>query len=337
MTGARASAGRRPVTQPVLAEVVRNGFVESRHRGCVVAVTDAGRLFALGDVDTPIFPRSALKPVQAAAMVRAGLAAAGAELGIVAGSHSGTPAHATRVRAVLAAVGRTESDLRCPAQLPLEATASHDHVRAGGGPQRVLMNCSGKHAGMVATCVAAGWPVESYLEPDHPLQRHIRAAVEELTGAAVSATAVDGCGAPLFAVSPAGLAAALRTIATAPAGSAEHQVAAAMRAHPEMVGGPGRGDTVLMRAVPGLIVKEGAEGVAVAAAGDGRALAVKIDDGAQRAARAAQCAGLARLGLLEPAALSRPPLDVIAYPPVLGGEGRVGQVRPVAALREPST
>jgi L-asparaginase II len=323
-------AVRQRVPDPVLAEVMRGGVVESRHRGRVVALTRSGRRFALGDVDTPIFPRSSLKPVQAAAMLRAGLAVSGAELAVVAGTHSGTEAHVARVRAVLAAAGLSERDLRCPAQLPLDPTVSDELVRAGGGPERIRMNCSGKHAGMVATCVAAGWPVESYLDPDHPLQRHIRAVVEELTGAPVAATVVDGCGAPLFAVSPTGLAVALRAIATAPTGTAEHRVAQAMRDHPDMVAGAGRSDTILMRSVPGLITKDGAEGVAVAAASDGRTVAVKIDDGAKRAAQAALCAALVRLGLLSPAAAATPPLDVVALPPVLGGGARVGQVRPAA-------
>jgi L-asparaginase II len=321
------AVGESWAVAPVLAAVVRGGLVESRHRGHVVGLDGAGReVVVAGSPHTPLFPRSSVKPLQAVGMLRAGLDVPDAQLAIVAGSHGGSAGHVAMVRAVLAGAGLTEADLRCPADVPLDPHAASEHARAGGRPAPILMNCSGKHAGMLATCVAAGWPTAGYTDPGHPLQLLIRATVEQLSGAPAAAVTVDGCGAPLFAFSLAGLARATRSLVTAGDGRPEHRVAAAMRAFPEMVGGAGRGDTVLMGEVPGLLAKTGAEGVAVAAAPDGRAAAVKIEDGSGRAVIPVLMAALVRLGALEPAALSRPPLDILATPVVLGGGRPVGHV-----------
>jgi L-asparaginase II len=324
--------------------------VESRHRGTVIGL-DAGGLpaLAVGEPERPVFPRSSAKPLQAVGMLRAGLdavfsAAGGAGipadlLAVVAGSHSGEPAHLAAVQAVLAAAGVGEDALRCPADLPLSASAAENELRAGGGRRKLLMNCSGKHAGMIATCVAAGWRVDGYPDPDHPVQRAIRVAVEDLTGEPARAIAVDGCGAPLFAVPLVGLARAFRGLATAPAGTPEHQVAVAMRTHPDLVGGSGRTDTELMRAVPGLIAKDGAEGVTAAATPDGRTVAVKIEDGGKRSAMPALVAALDRLGVTPGGApggpdapdglpaIDRNRLSALAAPSVLGGGRPVGAVR----------
>ncbi len=310
---------------PLLAEVVRSGAVESRHRGSVLAVrADGSRALALGDVDGPVFPRSSLKPMQAVAMLRAGWNPAdSAELALVAASHDGTPAHVAAVDALLASFGLDRAALQCPADLPLDPVAAADLLRGGGAAEPVRMNCSGKHAGMLATCVANGWPVDEYLSPGSALQRGVIATVEDLAGERVAAVAVDGCGAPLLAVSLTGLARAMQRMVLAPPESAERDVADAMRSHPQVVGGDQRDVTRLMRAVPGLLAKDGADGVYVAATADGGAVALKIEDGAARARLPVLAFGLTELGV--PAEL----MADVAEVPVLGGGAVVGRVRVV--------
>lgn len=301
---------------PVVAEVVRNGFVESRHHGRVVGLDADGSIaFAVGSVDEPMFPRSSVKPLQATAMLDAGWQPDdSADVALACASHSGEPMHLDVVRRILASAGLDASALDNTADLPLDQSAARTWLRAGGEPDALHQNCSGKHAAMLATCVTNDWPIESYLEPDHPLQRQIRATIERLTAESVAAVAVDGCGAPLFAMSLVALARGFGAIRTG-------RVADAMRAHPELVGGTGRDVTVLMRDVPGLVAKDGAEGVYAAALPDGRAVAVKIGDGAGRARRVALAWALERLGVgaERTAALK----DV----PVLGHGVRVGEVR----------
>jgi L-asparaginase II len=316
----RAYAGGVP-----LAEVVRSGFVEGRHVGSFVAVdADGAPVASAGDGRGPIFPRSANKPMQATAMWRAGLRLTDpADLALVAASHYGEPFHVERVRALLRAVSLDEDDLRCPPDLPLSPTARAAVERAGGRPTRAYMNCSGKHAGMVTTCVGAGWTIRDYVEPDHPLQKACRSAVEDLAGESVAAVGVDGCGAVVMAISLTGLARAFLAVVSADAGTPERTVADAMRAHPEMMSGTGADDARLMRAVPGLLAKGGAEGVlAVAAPGVG-AVAIKVDDGAARARLPVLVVALGRLGLTTPA------LDEACDVPVLGGGARVGTVRAI--------
>ncbi|MEJ3743303.1 asparaginase [Actinomycetes bacterium KLBMP 9797] len=306
-----------------LAEVVRSGFAESVHRGSVVVLDASGAVVdAAGDVKAPIYPRSSNKPLQAIGMVRAGLRLADpADLALVCASHYGEDFHVSRVRALLRTAGLEESALRCPPDLPLSAPAAAAVLRAGGGPARVRMNCSGKHTGALLTCVAAGWPIEGYWRPDHPLQERLRATVEEFAGERVAAVGVDGCGAPVFAFSLAGLAGAfLRLVAGDPA-SVERTVADAMRAHPELVAGTGAEDTRLMRGVPGLLAKGGAEGVVAVALPDVGAVAIKIDDGAMRARMPVLVSALRRLGVAAPV------LDALAEPAVLGGGDPVGVIR----------
>ena len=184
--------------------------------------------------------------------------------------------------------------------LPLYEGARDEVIRAGGTPRRIYMNCSGKHAGMLAACVAAGWDTSSYLSPDHPLQRSVAAQVERLSGEVPVATGIDGCGAPLFAISLTGLARAFGRLTTADPGTPERTVADAMRAHPELVAGTGRDDTLMMQAIPGLLMKAGAEGVHAAALGDGRAIALKIADGHERARTPVLVAALRHLGVDRP-------------------------------------
>jgi L-asparaginase II len=307
---------------PVVAEVVRSGFVEGVHCGVVLAQRADGTVaLALGDVAAAFFPRSCNKPLQAVAMVRAGLDVDDEQLAVVAASHSGSERHVALVLAILDGARLTSASLDNVVGLPVDEATARALLASGGQPDQLHQNCSGKHAGMLATCVAAGWPVDSYLSPDHPLQLAIRDTIEQLAAEPVSAVGVDGCGAPLFALSLNGLARAFRTLVQAAPGSAEHRVAAAMRANPDVVGGPERVVTRLMRGVPGLLAKDGAEGAFVAAVNDGSVAAVKIADGASRAAAPVLVAALRALGVDEPV------LDELATTPIFGGGKPVGEVR----------
>ena len=269
-----------------------------------------------------MFPRSSNKPIQAAAMRACGLAAEGELLALASASHSGEDFHVTGVRKILAGAGLTEDALQCPPALPMDEPTLWRFLAEGGRPDRVHMNCSGKHAAMLVTCVAAGWPTETYRDPDHPLQREIKAALGRLAGEDVAGTGVDGCGAPLFAISLTGLARAFRALVLAEAGSAERSVADAVRAHPAWTSGTRRSERELHEAVPGLLVKSGAEGVQAFALADGRAGAVKIEDGSPRAIPAITVALLRAIG----AEGDRDALDRIADVPVYGGGRVVGQV-----------
>jgi len=271
-----------------------------------------------------MYPRSSNKPVQAAAMRGCGLDLEGELLALAAASHSGEDFHITGVRKILASAGLTEDALQCPPAPPLDEGALRRFLGAGGTPDRVHMNCSGKHAAMLATCVTAGWPTENYRDPSHPLQREIKARLELLADEKVAATGVDGCGAPLFAVSLTGLARAFGSLVLAAAQSAERSVADAIRANPEWTSGTTRSERALMLAVPGLLVKSGAEGVQAFALADGRAGAVKIEDGNARGVPAVTVALLRLLGVAEaePGAL-----DQVADLPVYGGGQAVGQIR----------
>lgn len=307
----------------VVAEVVRSGFVESVHTGSVVVLDAAGHLIeGVGDTGGAIFPRSSNKLMQAAGMLAAGFAPLDdAELALAAASHHGEPFHTDRVLAMLARAGLGVDALACPADLPGSEAVRTQLIRSGGGPGRVFMNCSGKHAAMLLTCVAAGWPTAGYTSPDHPLQRLLRQTLERLAGEQVAAVGVDGCGAPVLAISLTGLARAFLTAVDAAPASPPRRVADAMRAHPELVSGTGADDARLMRAVPGMLVKGGAEGVAALAVPGVGALALKIDDGGDRARLPVIVAGLRRLGIGGEA------LAGMGTVPVLGGGVPVGAVQ----------
>jgi len=318
-------SGQPSLTDPVImVEVVRSGFVEGHHRGSAVALSPAGEvLVAYGDVTSPMFPRSCNKPLQAAAMVRLGLQLPLPLLALVASSHSGETMHVDGVRQILDDAGLDESALQTPADWPLDDDAREAVVREWGSKSSLLMNCSGKHAGMLATCVANGWPVDTYTEPDHPLQRAIGATFAELTGEPVARVGVDGCGAPLLSTSLTGLARAFTGLALASPESAEGQVAAAIRQHPQLVSGSARDEAALLAALPGAIGKAGAEASYAVALADGTAVALKIDDGAYRARPVAMAAVLQQLGV------SHPVLDEQVRAPVFGAGRQVGEVRAV--------
>jgi L-asparaginase II len=317
-----AAAVPAPTAPPVLAEVVRSGFVEGHHRGALVMLAADGSVeFALGEVATPVFPRSSNKPMQAEAVLRAGAELEGPHLALAAASHSGESFHLAGVRAILAGAGLTEGDLGTPPDLPLNREAAESWLAAGGSREPVLMNCSGKHAAMLAACARNGWPLPSYLDPEHPLQRLVLEVVREASGEEVRHVGVDGCGAPLMALSLTGLARAFRGYVTAAPGTPRRRVADAMRAHPEYVAGTDRSDTWLMREVPGALSKAGAEAVHALALPDGRALACKIDDGNARALGPVLARALARWDVAGPV------LDHLADAPLLGGGRPVGTVR----------
>lgn len=318
---------RAPRHAPV-AHLIRGGVVEGVHHGSVVVLAPDGSVrFRLGDTEAACYPRSALKPVQAVAMVRAGLPLDGALLSLAAASHSGEERHLSGALRILDHAGLTEDHLRNVPDLPLGPAVRDTWVREGRPPSRLAQNCSGKHAAMLCTAALNGWSLDDYLDPAHPLQQAIAATVEDLTGQRVASVSVDGCGAPLFAVSLHGLARAAARIITAAPGTPEARVADAMRAHAEMASGSGRDVAALMRAVPGLLAKDGYEGVQIAALPDGHAVAVKIADGASRARGPVTARALALAGV--DGAL----LTEFAGERVLGGGRPVGEIRPLLPAR----
>ncbi|MCZ1008204.1 asparaginase [Streptomyces lydicus] len=319
---AGVEAGRSSPVSPVLAEVVRSGFVEGRHRGAlVVLAADGGVEWSLGEVTAPVFPRSTNKPMQAAAVLRAGLDLSGERLALAAASHSGEPFHLDLVRTMLAEHGLTAEQLQTPADLPLDPEEAEAYLAAGRVRDRLTMNCSGKHTAMLAACARNGWPLGSYLDQAHPLQQLVAEGVRAASGEEVAHIGTDGCGAPLLSLSLTGLARAFRSFVLAEPGSPERRVADAMRAHPEYVAGTRRPDTWLMRALPGTLAKMGAEAVQALALPDGRALAFKVDDGAGRALGPVLARTLRLMGI-DAAVLSR-----LEDAPLWGGGVRVGEIR----------
>jgi L-asparaginase II len=312
----------RTAILPVLAEVVRSGFVEGHHRGSLVVLAADGSVeLALGDPAAPLFPRSSNKPLQAAAVLRAGLGLSGERLALAAASHSGEGFHLDLVRKMLSEHSLTAHELQTPPDLPLDPVEAETYLAAGHARDKVTMNCSGKHTAMLAACALNGWDRTTYLDPAHPLQQLVHSVVEDASGERVTAVGTDGCGAPLMAISLTGLARAFRHFVLAEPGSAERRVADAMRAHPEYVAGTRRHDTWLMQGVPGALSKMGAEAVQAVALADGRALAFKVDDGATRAlgpvlARALQVMGVDSLVV-----------ERIGHMPLLGGGAEVGGIR----------
>jgi L-asparaginase II len=298
----------------------------------VVISADGSVLLTGGTAAAPMYPRSANKPFQAAAMLRCGLDLDGELLALAAASHSGEDFHVAGVRKILADAGLAEQDLLCPPDRPLDERAWEAMVRAGEPADRVHMNCSGKHAAMLATCVAAGWPTASYTDPRHPLQQRIKAVLSTLAGEPVTMVGVDGCGAPLLAITVVGLARAFRAMVVTEPGSPERRVADAMRAYPEWTSGTTRPERALMLAVPGLLLKSGAEGVDGFALPDGRACAFKIDDGAARGRVPVTVALLRRLGGGAEPGADPAVLDELGTAAVTGGGRVVGEIRAAPQL-----
>ncbi|GAA1947231.1 asparaginase [Microbacterium deminutum] len=315
-----------------LAVVERSGFVESRHTGIAIVLAADGTVATqLGDPTSVVLPRSSLKPLQALACLAAGAPLDGERLGLATASHSGTDRHVAVVRDILDSAALGDDALACPPAWPGDTATRDELVRQGTEPSRIRMNCSGKHAAMLLTCVTNGWGVSGYLEPEHPLQLHIREVVERLIGEKVAATAVDGCGAPVFATTLFGLARAVHRIGNSSTTSpfALHRSAGvlvqAVRANPWTIDGPGRPDTIVIERL-GVFAKGGAEGVMVMVAPDGTTVALKMLDGSGRAATAVALRLLERAGALSASEVS----DAMAKLPlaVSGGGQDVGAIRP---------
>jgi L-asparaginase II len=265
---------------PILVEVMRGGLAEARHRVHAVAVRGGEVVVSAGDPMLVTHFRSAAKPIQALPVVRARPDLEGPEIAIACASHLARPEQLDAVRSLLAKADATEDDLEC-----------------GPEPTKLEHNCSGKHAGFIALCKAEGWPVEGYRLPEHPCQRML---LDEISVAAMVdpdgiPTGVDGCGVVTFALPLARMALSFARLASAEGAAAT--VVDAMRAHPELIRGPGAPDTELMRSQPGWIAKAGAEGLVCAASPDGLGVAVKVEDGSARAVRSGLAAFLRRLGL----------------------------------------
>jgi L-asparaginase II len=316
--------GVAPAQFAPLAIVSRGGVDESVHFGALIALNSHGEIaFSVGDPQVTIFPRSATKPFQALAMVRAGLSLPADQLALVCASHSGQDIHQDTARSILASVGLNESALLNTPGFCVHVPSAHESIRTGRGKTALQMDCSGKHAGMLATCVINGWSTNDYLSSDHPLQIAITKTIAEVTGAPPVAISTDGCGAPAHVIELHRLARAMRALAVGDAGPEGREVFMAMEKYPHMIAGDDRHTTVIASAIPGLAAKDGAESIYVAAMDDGRAVALKLSDGSGRGIATVLLAALQRLGV-----------DVSAVSPsvtevVLGHGKPVGGVRAV--------
>lgn len=312
-----------------LVEVVRSGFRECVHRGSAVILDPAGEpTLTLGEVHLPIFPRSTNKPMQAITLLRHGFEPVDdAELAIATASHYGEPDHVALVRRLLDRFGFDEKSLECPPDLPVDEKARAAVLSGSHEPRRIYMNCSGKHAAMLATCAINGWPAEGYLDEAHPLQQAVIATVADLTGEPETDLGIDGCGLPIIPVSLVNLARVFATMATADSDAPERRVADAIRAHPRVISGTNAPDLLTMQATPGLVCKIGADGVHAGALPDGTAFAYKIEDGSDRARIPLTLAILRRIGVDWTDAHT-----ALAAPAVLGGGARVGVIRAIPGV-----
>lgn len=306
-----------------LVRIERSGMIESRHIGAAAVVSPDGSITrCLGDPDALVYPRSSLKPLQAIAVLRSGAPLEGVRLVLASASHAGSPAHIEVVREILSLAGLDEDDLQCPVDWPGGRSYRDDVVRAGGGARRIYMNCSGKHASFLLACRTNGWTVHDYLDPTHPLQVLIRQTVEDYTGEAVEHSGIDGCGAPVHAVSLTGLARGIGRISGDRTGDGA-RLSAAIFAAPWAIDGPGRPNATVIAEL-GLVAKLGAEGVLAIGAPSGTAVAVKILDGGSRARTLVALELLADLGEVARSDVDRV-LDKLRQP-VLGGHQVVGSM-----------
>ncbi|MHA7141067.1 asparaginase [Arthrobacter sp. Sr33] len=320
-----------------LAVLERNGFIESRHLGsAVILAADGTVVTELGDIHAPIFPRSTLKPFQALAAMQSGVPLRGPQVALAAASHVGSHEHMDVVRTMLSAAGVSEEHLQCPADWPQDEEARNWLIRTEKGKQRIAFNCSGKHAAFLWACTENNWDHSTYLDPSHPLQERIAAVIEEYTEEKISHWGVDGCGAPLAAVSLTGLARGIGKFSKAPsdknADARAATIATAMLDYPWAVHGRGRENSVVMEDL-GIISKNGAEGVLVMGTDTGVSLALKILDGNIRATTLVGLTLLAATGAVDADKVSAVLAKVV--PPVMGGSAAVGKLRlaaPVMAL-----
>jgi L-asparaginase II len=319
-----------------LATVDRGGFIESRHSGAAVVLSPDGTIRAsFGDVEATLLPRSSLKPLQAVGMLTANAELDGERLGLATASHTGTDRHVAVVRDILQRAGLTEDALGCPPARASDAETRDRQIRDLDPASPIRMNCSGKHAGMLLTCVANDWDTTGYLDPEHPLQRHLRDTIERLAGEKVQASVIDGCGAPVHALTLTGLARGIHRMGTAAERSpfALHRHAAAVvravRENPWTIAGTEQPDTLLGERL-GVFAKLGAEGVQVAVAPDGTTVALKMLDGGQRAAPIVALALLQSAGALSSADVASVADDL--HLDIRGGSEIVGRIRPTVRI-----
>lgn len=331
------------MTDPVIVEVTRGASVESAHRGAIVVVDAKGkRRAAIGDFERRVFPRSAVKAIQALPLVESGAADrfgfGAAELALACSSHSAEPRHVDGVLKMLAASGRGEADLECGGHAPLSKAAADDLIRAGKTPSAVHDNCSGKHAGFICLACHLGVDPKGYTRPDHAAMHEVAATIGEITGVDPGPPATDGCSAPAYALPLESLALAFARLGTGEGLSPSRATAArrlveACTAEPFMIASTGRFDTdAMMLFGKRLFIKSGAEGVFCAAFPDlGFGVATKCDDGAQRGPETAIAAVIEAFLPMSESERARF-ADRLA-PPVTTRKGvKVGEVRPVAGL-----
>ncbi|MBT8162195.1 MULTISPECIES: asparaginase [Arthrobacter] len=312
-----------------LAVVERSGFIESRHIGSAVVLSGDGTVVAqLGDVTTPIYAGSALKPFQALAAMQSGVPLRGAQVALACASHIGSLDHMDVVEGMLKAAGVRQEQLQCPSAWPQDEIARNWLVRSEQGRSKLAFNCSGKHAAFLWACTENGWDTHSYLEPNHPLQQRVRSVIEEYSGEKIAHLGIDGCGAPVAAISLTGLARAYSRLARAPrdrnSNARAATIATSMLDYPWAVQGRGEANTIVMDELD-VIAKGGAEGVLVMATPTGASVAVKILDGNPRAATLVGLTLLAVVGAVDIPGVSSVLEKVVE--PVLGGSHAVGKIR----------
>ncbi|HET6221478.1 MAG TPA: asparaginase [Dongiaceae bacterium] len=338
-----ASRTASAAADPLVIDVTRGDMVESRHRAAVAIVDAGGKVAAAwGDIERPVYGRSAIKPLQALPLIESGAAdrygLGAAELALACASHNGEPRHVELVAAWLDRIGCSADDLECGSHLPYHEPTVAALIRAGAKPGPVHNNCSGKHAGFLSTARHLGEPTRGYIGPEHPVQQRILRTLEEMGGLSLGDTprGIDGCGIPVIGMPLRPMALAMARLAD-PAGlpptraAAARRLMAAMAAEPFLVAGTGRFSTRVMEIVGAkAVMKGGAEGVYTAALPTlGLGVALKVEDGASRAAEVAMGEVLRRLKLLS--ADETVALAELLTPPVLNRVGReTGRIRAAA-------
>lgn len=333
------------MSNPITVEVTRGPLVESSHRGSVAIVDAAGKtVLSIGNTSERVYPRSAIKALQALPLVESGAADAldfdDAELALACASHSGEAVHVNSARVMLMKAGLGEDDLECGSHWPRQMEDIAEIIRADETPSSLHNNCSGKHAGFLGLAKIMGVPTRGYILPDHPVQVEIRQTLEQMTGETLTADycGTDGCSIPTYAGSLVGFARAFATFGTGE-GLEDGRAEAARRIYdacvnePFMVAGTGRFCTDVMAGLNGrALVKTGAEGVFCGAVPElGYGIALKCDDGATRAAEVMMGAVLEVLLDLDDAEAKA--LDAYVNPPVLTRrETPAGEIRPASAF-----
>ena len=308
----------------VVAELVRDGHVESVHHGIVAVVDSSGELLLeRGDSAVAVYPRSTVKPLQTLALLGTGVQLTPLEIALSTASHCGSAAHRNAIGAFLQRHSLSPESLQCPVDWPLGAAERADMLAAEGAPSRLAMNCSGKHAGFLAATRHSGWDEATYLEADHPLQRTILETIEAWAGESVAFSSTDGCGAPLHALSTRSLARAIASVAAGTTPEARALVDA-VGAHAWALDGEGRANTITIQTIGG-IAKIGAEGLVVIGTPDGVAVAVKIIDGSMRATTPVALEALVSVGAIE--SEQRDSILAGMADPVMGGDRIIGGLR----------